>query len=292
MKQLVLLIMMLLSIASGYAQRTAKVTATYTYYAPETMSIEEAKRTALDRARIQAIADEFGIIVSQSTSTIISNNNGESDTHFFSLGGSDVKGEWIETIGEPSYEISFDNHFLLVKCTVEGKARETVSARTDFEAKPLRNGTDPRFASVDFMQGDDLYLYFRSPVDGHLAVYLLDEKEQKVYCMLPYKRDPVACVNVKANKEEIFFSIDEAEKQQRHIVDEYVLSCDHDKEFNTLYILFSPNDIGKRNGFENSSEDKPDNIGIKEFKQWISKTLTKDHNLQYKEINISISKRV
>lgn len=291
MKRIAILFMLMLSIVSGYSQRTAKVSASYTYYAPENMSIEEAKRTALDRARIQAIADEFGTIVSQSTSAIVANNNGETDTHFFSLGGSDVKGEWIETIGEPAYNISFENHFLIVQCTVEGKAREIVSARTDFVAKPLRNGTDSRFESVNFINGDELYLYFKAPVDGYLAVYLLDEKEQKVYCMLPYKSDPIASVNVKANKEEIFFSVDKAEKQQRHIVDEYVLSCDNDKEFSTLYVLFSPNDIGKRNGFENTAEDKPDNIGITEFKKWLSKSLTKDHNLQFQEINISISKR-
>ena len=72
----------------------------------ENISLEEAKRIALERAKIQAIADEFGTIVSQSNTTLVSNRNGESSSDFFSLGGSEVKGEWIETIGQPEYEIS------------------------------------------------------------------------------------------------------------------------------------------------------------------------------------------
>lgn len=290
MNRFILFILLASSFLVGYSQRTAKVSATYTYYAPETMSVEEAKRVALDRAKIQAIADEFGTIVSQSTSTVITNKNGESDTQFFALGGSDVKGEWIETIGNPEYQLKFENHFLIVECSVKGKAREIVSAKIEFEAKTLRNGTELRFGDVYFRDGDDLYLYFQSPINGYLAVYLLDELSQTVYCILPYKAQTFSAYPVLANKEYVMFSRKEADKSERPIVDEYTLSCENDKEFNTLYTLFSPSLIGKRNGFDDSIEDKPDNISFKDFKSWLSKTLSKDSNIQFQEINISISK--
>ena len=94
----------LLSVAAvSFAQKVQKVTATYTYYAPENVTLEEAKHTALDRAKISAIADAFGTLVTQNNSTVITNQNGESDNRFFSLGGSEVKGEWVETIKEPVY---------------------------------------------------------------------------------------------------------------------------------------------------------------------------------------------
>ena len=285
-----LLLGMILSCFSLFAQKVKTVSAEYTFYAPETMSVEEAKRTALDRAKIQAIADEFGTIVSQSTSTVISTKNGESDSQFFAIGGSDVKGEWIETIGEPKYDIDYKNNQLVVICTVKGKAREIVSAGIEYIAKPLRNGTSLKFESKDFKDGDDLYLFFNTPVDGFLAIYLLDETTQTVYNILPYKEQSIPAIEVKANQEYIFFSREKADKDLRRLVDEYTLSCDNDKEFNTLYILFSPNDIGKRNGFDSSIEDKPDNISLKNFKQWLSKALSKDRNLQFQEINITISK--
>lgn len=290
MNKFILFIILAFSFLVGYSQRAAKVSAAYTYYAPETMSVEEAKRVALDRAKIQAIADEFGTIVSQSTSTVITNKNGESDTQFFALGGSDVKGEWIETIGKPEYQLKFENHFLIVECSVKGKAREIVSAKIEFEAKTLRNGTELRFGDVNFRDGDDLYLYFQSPINGYLAVYLLDELSQTVYCILPYKAQTFSAYPVLANKEYVMFSRKEADKSERPIVDEYTLSCENNKEFNTLYTLFSPSLIGKRNGFDDSIEDKPDNISFKDFKSWLSKTLSKDSNIQFQEINISISK--
>ena len=274
----------------GYSQRVAKVSATYTYYAPETMSVEEAKRVALDRAKIQAIADEFGTIVSQNTSTIVSNINGETDSHFFSVGGSDVKGEWIETIREPKYNINYTDNTLVVICTVTGKAREIVSSGIDFIAKPLRNGTDLRFESNSFKDGDDLYLYFQTPVDGFIAVYLLDELTQTVYNILPYKSQNISAVPVDANKDYVFFSKNTVNRENKGIVDEYILSCDNPKEYNTLYILFSPSQIGKTTGFNPSIDDKPNYISYNDFKQWLSKVLSYDKNLQLHKINITISK--
>lgn len=283
-------IILISSFIIGYAQKTSKVSATYTYYAPETMSVEEAKRIALERAKIQAIADEFGTVVSQSTSTVMSNMNGQSDMQFFSLGGSDVKGEWIETIGEPEYEINYMDNQLVVRCLVKGKAREIVSGSIEYMAKPLRNGTSLKFEAKDFKDGDDLYLFFETPIDGFTAVYLLDETTQTVYNILPYKGQSIPAVEVKANQEYIFFSREKADKDDKKFVDEYTLSCENDKEFNTLYVLFSPTSIGKRNGFYSSIEDKPTNISYKDFKQWLSKSLSKDKNLQLQEVHITISK--
>lgn len=274
----------------GCAQKIAKVSATYTYYAPETMSVEEAKRTALDRAKIQAIADEFGTVVSQSTSTVVTNKNGQSDTQFFSLGGSDVKGEWIETIGEPVYDLKFENHFLVVVCSVKGKAREIIQAKIDFIAKPLRNGTTLKYESTEFRDGDDLYLYFKSPVDGFLSVYLLDDMTQTVYAILPYKSESIATTLIEGNKEYVFFSVRNAEKDQRGKVDEYNLRCVSEKEFNTLYIVFSQSQFGKINGFDTNSENAPDCITYKKFKQWLSNAMAKDNNIQTLQILITICK--
>ena len=136
---------------------------------------------------------------------MISNKNGESDTQFFALGGSDVKGEWIETIGNPEYQLQFENHFLVISCTVKGKVREIESTKTEIIAKPLRNGTNLRYESNEFKDGDDLYLYFRTPEDGYISIYLLDENTQLLYNILPYKNQPIPSVKVKGMTERIFF---------------------------------------------------------------------------------------
>lgn len=154
----------------------------------------------------------------------------------------------------------------------------------------MRNGTSLKFEAKDFKDGDDLYLFFETPIDGYIVAYLLDETTQTVYSILPYKKQSIPAVEVKANQEYVFFSREKAEKGYRQFVDEYTLSCETDKEFNTLYVLFSPTSIGKRNGFDSAIEDKPTNISFKDFKIWLSKSLSKDKNLQFQVTHITISK--
>lgn len=270
------------------AQRTEKVRAEYIYHAPENISLEEAKRIALERAKIQAIADEFGTIVSQSNTTMVSNRNGESSTDFFSLGGSEVKGEWIETIGEPSYDINYEQGMLVVKAIVSGRIREIVSAQIDIKAEVLCNGTDLKFARTDFKNGDNLYLYFQSPVDGYLAVYLLDEVSQMVYCLLPYKSSSEAVTPIEHNKPYLFFSAKHA-GDKVHLVDEYTMTCNSSVERNTIYVIFSPNEFAKANSY-NVEELLPQELSFEEFQKWLIRGRVKDKVMVVKRKYLTIKK--
>ena len=165
-------LMCLISISIS-AQKAKTVVGTYEYHAPKNISIEEADRIALERAKIQAIADEFGTVVSQSNFTSVNNRNGQSDIDFFSLGGSEVKGEWIETIGKPEFIRSFsDDGTITVRATVKGRIREIIHARANFQAKVLCNGTDLKFERNDFRPGDAVYT--RLPLEriGAFAEYV------------------------------------------------------------------------------------------------------------------------
>lgn len=263
--------------AVSYAQKVQSVTAPYTYYAPENVTLEEAKRTALDRAKIQAVADAFGTIVSQSNSTRIENRNGESTVDFLSIGGSDLRGEWLETIGEPQYEISYEQNMLVVTVSVKGRIREIVSAGIDIRARVLRNGTDDRFESSEFRSGDDLYLSFVSPVDGYLAVYLVDA-EQRAFCLLPYRSQGEGIYKVSANRRYLFFNIREAEPQERHYVDEYTMTCGQSQEQNQIYIVFSPQPFAK--AADNAmAELLPRELDFEDFHKWLAKNRRHDKNM-------------
>ena len=271
-----------------FAQRTEKVRAEYIYHAPENVSLEEAKRIALERAKIQAIADEFGTIVSQSNTTLVSNRNGESSSDFFSLGGSEVKGEWIETIGKPEYDINYEQGMLVVKAMVNGRIREIVSAQIDLKAEVLCNGTDLKFARSDFKSGDDLYLYFQSPINGYLAVYLLDEVSQMVYCLLPYKSSLEAVTPIEKDKPYIFFSAKHA-GDKGYLVDEYTMTCANPIERNTIYVVFSPNEFAKANS-NNVDELLPQELSFEEFQRWLVKSRNRDKEMSLVQNCITISK--
>lgn len=260
----------MLSVAAvSFAQKMQMVTATYTYYAPENVTLEEAKHTALDRAKISAIADAFGTLVTQNNSTVITNQNGKSDNRFFSLGGSEVKGEWIETTKEPIYNIKYEGGMLVVSVEVSGSIREIVSTGIDFTAKILRNGTEEKFESSEFRSGDDMYLYFKSPVDGYLAVYLFDETTQEVFCLLPYKASGEGVYKIEHDQPYIFFSAKYA--PDRAIIDEYKFICNREAEYNDIYIIFSQNIFAKSQTKE-MADTQPRQISFEDFQKWLSKT--------------------
>lgn len=281
---------MLQNLLSISAQEIEKVHGEYTYHVPDNVSLEEGKRTALERAKIQALADAFGTLVSQNNSTIIKNENGKSSVDFLSIGGSDVKGEWIETMGEPKFDIFYESNMLTIKVTIVGKAREIKNANIDFEAKLLRNGTEEKFESDEFRNGDDLYLYFKSPINGYLAVYLLDENTQQVFCLLPYKSSGEPAYKIVHDKPYIFFSCQKAEENPNE-VDEYTMTCEHSMEQNTIYIVFSPNMFAKAFA-EDGSIGLPRQLPLKEFQKWLGKCKAKDTNIQEKKKVITIEKRI
>lgn len=253
--------------AVSFAQKVQKVTATYTYYAPENVTLEEAKHTALDRAKISAIADAFGTLVTQNNSTVITNQNGESDNRFFSLGGSEVKGEWIETTKEPVYSIRYEGGMFVVSVEVTGRIRELPDVGLDLTVKILRNGVESKYESTDFRNGDDLYLMFKSPIDGYLLAYMYDETSNQVVRILPYIQSTQGNVSVRADKEYVFFK---KHKNDRHKVDEYTMTASEPVEFNTLYVIFSSKEITKT--IDKSDEDK-DGIRVldfADFNKWLS----------------------
>lgn len=280
MNRVVLSALLLLVSLIAYSQKTKKVSATYTYYAPETMSVEEAKRTALERAKIQAIADEFGTIVSQSNSTIVSNKNGESDTQFFSIGGSDVKGEWIETIGEPNFEIYFSDRQLVINASVKGKIKERNQSLISLKANILRNGFEPKYESDTFTNGDDLYLLFHAPVNGHLLVYLLDYSNDTSYCLLPYSNSSKPSFEIRSDFKYLLFSAEHAQLEDKTTVDEYTMTnTSGTTEYNEIQIIFSPNTIVK-NISDQISNNTPRQLPISEFNKWKAKLLSSDDKIQ------------
>lgn len=246
-----------------FSQSVKKVETSYIYRATESVSIEQAKRIALERAQLEVIANTFGTKISQYNSTRVFNRNGESNVDFFNVSSSDIQGEWIETIGVPQFDISYEQGMLIVKCSVRGVIREITTNVVDISAKILRNGQERRFESAEFKSGDDMFLLFSSPIDGYLAVYLIDD-ENSAFCLLPYRNQTEGIYKVRANKEYLFFSESVVPIDERSVVDEYVMTCERSYETNQIYVIFSPNPFVKANDKDNGNA-LPRKLDVKSF---------------------------
>lgn len=287
MRGFLAILVLLCSLGTLIAQDVVKVSGDYTYHAPIDVSIEQAKAIALERARLQCLADAFGTIVNQSNSTVIRTTNGQTDMSQFSLGGTEVKGEWLGDLKAPVYQIRYDelSECNIVHVKVVGKARAITSAKIDIETKILCNGHTPRHERETFYEGDQLFMSFLSPVDGYLCVYLVDE-EANAFCLLPYGADSNGSQRVQSNKNHLFFSKQLADNPE--VVDEYVMSCAKDGESNVFYIIFSPNPFSK--AVDYSSFTSLQQLSYEDLQAWLMDVQSKDARLQVIRKTIGINR--
>lgn len=274
--------------ACGWSQKVETVSGEYTYQVPGNVSLDEAKHIALERIKQQLIAECFGTSIVDVQSTQIINSGQKSQVDYIDVGKSHVEGEWIETIGEPQYTIMTSDDMVAIKVYVKGKVRKIDRASIDLGIEVLKNGTDKRFADTDFKNGDDMYLWFHTPIGGYLAVYLVDN-DRNAYCLLPYRTQKAGYVEVEPDKDYVFFSVSSSPDALRQDVDEYCLTCSRTQELNRLYVIFSPNPFYKAK--DNQMRDElPRELREEDFLKWLSAARIKDRQMQCEERTIHIHK--
>ena len=166
-------------------EKTAK--GSYTYEIPKSMSYEQACQAALIKAQNDAIAEAFGLSMSESNDIFISNIDGKSSTSFHSTSQGSVRGVWLADETAPKYEKFLQDGRDWVKVTVKGKAREIVSAGIDFEVAPIRYKADKELATVAYSGAKEQLWRVEQLTDGTYrimpyAIPGLPGKNQK-YCL-------------------------------------------------------------------------------------------------------------
>lgn len=288
--QTIFLVLFIFGASVSYgAPKEKTIEGEYTYTCDNKTSQKEGCRLALEGARIDALAKEYGTIVTQDLLLSERIDSKGEDSKFFSLSSSEVKGEWIGDEGEPEYKFSFDkDHNMVIHCKIRGKAREISNESVDFEALVLRNTNNKNGASTDFYDGDDLFMYFMAPVDGYVNVFLLLE-DGNVYQILPYISDRKGEAKVKKGCEYVFFDPD---KQDRSLgtPNEFGIECKDEIEFNKIYVVFSPNYFSNPVTNAHSYGELP-SMTEEDFSKWLVKTRHKDPRLGVRQMNLKIHPR-
>lgn len=265
------------------AQKTVTASGTYVHYAPMNVTPDQAELTAIERAKVDIIEKEFGRVVGVSNYTEIVNEGDQSSVKFLSLGESEVKGEWIETIGKPVIQHEFANNMQVITVTISGRIREVKTAKIDFDAKVLRNGVADKYESSEFKDGDDFYVSFISPVDGYVAIYLYDLSG--VNRLLPMKYSGHPAYFVSADTKYVFFADgvslydDIAKKNQNAIHSDYGLTCSGESEVNRIYIIFSPNKFSTASDNITDDVTAPASIDFDGFQKWLSRCRKRDKDM-------------
>lgn len=259
-----------------------------TYYDDGHHSRMECLKLAAEQARVNALAKEFGTLVTQDFVQNVRISNGKETNDLLALSATEVKGEWIADIGEPKYEYAYDEkQNLIVTCKIKGKARPISNESVSFETAVLKNGMlRDRHESASFNDGDQMYLYFLGASDGYLMVFFEDESKT-VYNLLPYPHDVKREVKLKKFQEYIFFSPEKG-KGEFGQEEEMILTAPDNVEYNKMYVVYSPKafspPVMKTVGL------LPE-IAASNFSKWLIKARHNDPEMGVKVINMAVYPR-
>ncbi|MBD5358237.1 MAG: hypothetical protein HDR88_14805 [Bacteroides sp.] len=274
-----------LTTLTTFAEKAKVVSGSYTYYIPYNVARDKAEQIALERAMIEAIASEFGTVLTQHSRMDMRSSKSGENVDFWLSASSLVKGEWISTIGEPVFEAFIEDGGFVVRCKVKGYAREIKGPSADLDVRILRNGTTDAYESSTFKSGDNCYLAFTTPVKGAIAVYLEDE-EKTMSCMLPYYAQSQTCTTVTPGERHLFFTTNDGDQEM------YQLSTDKEIERNMIYVVFSQNEFIKPIDKSNGKELSLKTLKSEDFQNWLKKSRALDNTFQVITIPITISSSI
>lgn len=284
---------------------------------PDNKSRNVVKKEAEDLAIINALEKAFGRVVIQGNSTYIQNvNTGEkTETNmvFNMIANTSVKGELIEILNKKFSDISGTKsingkkeNYTEIKCEVKIKAKEITTPPMDYIAFPLKC-ENINCKTTNFKEGDNLFFYFKSPVNGYLTIYLDDGKTSQ--CLLPYKHMPAEFggnFRIIAGQEYILFSnLKEYNYfgNSGYLADNYDLFAQSQEDLSRFFVLFSKvmlnnpilyEDINEGHLTEKERKEgytMPNALTSENFQCWLNKTRSVlKENLQVQYIDITIRK--
>ena len=199
MRYYFLILLFLLISLYSLGQRVENICGEYKYIVPENVSLAEAKAIAIERARLTAIANEFGTTVSQTNLATTHIENGTTRNDFLSLGETEVKGDWLGDTKEPEIRPVYENNQLVIYASVCGKVRELKTAEVELRMQIMSNGIE----TERFKNNDKVAIRFKSPVNGYVAIFVRDDNAGIVSCMLPYENENGKARVVKNSKESV-----------------------------------------------------------------------------------------
>ena len=260
------------------------------------MTKEQARDKAEDLAMINAVENAFGTYVEQDADIRVSNGA----VSYNIIGTTKVKGEWLRTdkkeFKEDIQDQLDDNQHkekvIWIRCIIEGEVRK-IRSKANLEIKSLRCPM-PECETTAFLDAQCFQLYFKSPVDGYLSVFI-EENSEATRRIFPYlNQGNESAVKIEGDKPYILFTNFRDLNKFASKADEIELYTYSNLEYNNVFVLFSP--IPYCKPILNNATLLPDGyvlpkaISTTKFQEWLADCRLEMPDFQSKRIKISISK--
>lgn len=265
-----------------YAQRIEKVHGTSVYEVTDNTAItlRDAKQHAIDMAKTAAIKKVFGEHIISDIEMVNEDRNGESKSSYREVTKSVAKGDWLGNTKDPVIDIGYDNGILYITADVWGEAREYFHAKTDIRWSVAADNKDKqRVTTTQLLHQQPFYVHFQSPVDGYLALYVLEESGEAT-CLLPNResRFPIrAGVSYR-----LFDTTFDPQATPLWF------STRQEREDYQLVLLFSSTPFSKCLEQQATAYNKLNTVNAKDFQTWLLRVQREDHNMIVQQKHVTV----
>lgn len=294
MNKLKFLILLLLTVpvavfaAKKPQTKTVSATATYVLSDNDNITLRQARARSIDQAKVEAVKAEFGERITSDIYTSNTAIDGEEQSSYWDIISASAKGEWIEDIEPPAVTMEVVDNTIVFTATVKGKAREIIQSNIDLRWEILHDINNRRVETDQIFNKEQIFVKFKSPIDGYLAIYYLESDSDEAFCLLPYPKDPSGIFRVESGKEYEFFdpNIDRNATPYRFTTDDI-------EQRDQIFIIFSPNRFTKFNGDSSNTSKNPGSlskVSTLEFRKWNTKIQNNDPDMVVDKKWITIKK--
>jgi hypothetical protein len=281
---------------SGFTQKPISVKGSYQLRVENNMTREQALEKVEDLAIVNAIENSFGTYVEQETDINVANGS----VSYNIIGSTKVKGEWLKTTSckfQDDIQEQVDKNknrgkITWITCEIEGEARE-IRPKANLVANTLRCPL-LECETVAFKDAQNFFLYFKSPVDGYLSVFI-DEDGETARRLFPYlNQGNESAVKIYGDKPYFLFTNSGDLNKFEVRADEIELFTYRSIEYNNIYVIFSPLPYPKP--MLDAATLLPDGytlpkaLSTKKFLDWLYECKVSMPDFQSKRIKISIAK--
>jgi hypothetical protein len=281
----------LLSTATLFAQKEKEVKASYSMELPKNITIEQLEQRCIEQARLKAIGDAFGLVLSETTVDNSQESNAGFNNSFAVLTKTNVQGEWLRDKTEPQLNWEPSGKTLKLTVNVHGVVREfpkTGKAKIEIH---LSNDSKMSNDITLFKDGQDLFASFQSSSKGNLSVFYVDHSSNEVYRLIPSAtNNDLNTVEVLSDKVYPLFQTVSPFSDNRSIP-ALSLSIPNGKDLqmDELVFVYSPKDIRKPSLTYNA-DARMYLMKYSDFEQWKTTSVQANSEAVIKSIAISIIK--
>lgn len=274
-----------------FAQKELEVLASYTMELPKNITMEHLEKRCIEQARLKAIGDSLGYNLHETTISNTQEGYLGLNSSFTVLTQTNVQGEWLLDLTEPTVVWECSDSALRVTATVHGIVREFPKSGKVAIEIALSNEENMTNEITEFKNGQDLFASFQTSSKGFLSVYYVDHASNEVYRLIPAaSRNDLNMVEVKSDRPYPLFQSVSPFSENKSIP-ALSLSIPEGKEIqiDELIFVYSPTVILKPR-LSYKSDARMYFMPQSEFANWINTTSSVNPDAVVKTVSITIVK--